>query len=212
MSAEASNVIDAGRGQATRREHILDAAETCFIRNGFHRTTMMDLAKAAAMSAGNFYRYFSSKEAIVLGLAERDRERGASMLGELEKGGDRRAAFFGILEQYFSGLTREAAVLRLDIWSEATRNPAIAAMTERSEAEARAWFIETFAALATAPDCDPPALYAFVSRLLKGVIVDRALTPDFEPAPAIAQLLLLIDAGLAGRLLPSSDTSGTPSR
>ncbi|WP_147079530.1 TetR/AcrR family transcriptional regulator [Methylobacterium haplocladii] len=212
MSAAVGNVIDAGRGQAARREHILDAAETCFIRNGFHRTTMLDLAKAAAMSAGNFYRYFSSKEAIVLGLAERDRERGAAMLGELQKSGDRRAAFLGVLTQYVSALTREAAVLRLDIWSEATRNPAIAAMTESSEAEARAWFLDMFEALATSPDCDPPALHILVSRLLKGVIVDRALTPEFDPAPAVAQLLQLLEAGLGGRLPTASDASGTPPR
>ncbi|GEP00338.1 hypothetical protein GCM10007887_38880 [Methylobacterium haplocladii] len=173
---------------------------------------MLDLAKAAAMSAGNFYRYFSSKEAIVLGLAERDRERGAAMLGELQKSGDRRAAFLGVLTQYVSALTREAAVLRLDIWSEATRNPAIAAMTESSEAEARAWFLDMFEALATSPDCDPPALHILVSRLLKGVIVDRALTPEFDPAPAVAQLLQLLEAGLGGRLPTASDASGTPPR
>lgn len=211
MSAGVSTVIDAGRGQAARREHILDAAETCFIRNGFHRTTMLDLAKAATMSAGNFYRYFSSKEAIVLALAERERERGIAMLGELEKSGDRRAAFFGILTRFFLDLTREAAVLRLDIWSEATRNPAIAAMTESSEAETRAWFIDTFEALATSPDCDPPALYAVMNRLLTGIIVDRALTPDFDPVAAVAQMLRLLEAGLGGRLPTSSDTTGTPS-
>jgi hypothetical protein len=118
--------------------------------------------------------------------------------------------FFGLLTQYFTALTREAAVLRLEIWSEATRNPAIAAMTETSEAEARAWFIETFEVLATAPDCDPPALYAVAGRLMKGVIVDRALTPDFDPAPAVAQLLRLIQAGLGGRLPKSSDVPGKP--
>lgn len=172
---------------------------------------MLDLAKAATMSAGNFYRYFSSKEAIVLALAERERERGIAMLGELEKSGDRRAAFFGILTRFFLDLTREAAVLRLDIWSEATRNPAIAAMTESSEAETRAWFIDTFEALATSPDCDPPALYAVMNRLLTGIIVDRALTPDFDPVAAVAQMLRLLEAGLGGRLPTSSDTTGTPS-
>ena len=40
---------------------------------GFHRTTMQDVAREAGMSAGNLYRYFASKEALVSGMIERDR-------------------------------------------------------------------------------------------------------------------------------------------
>jgi AcrR family transcriptional regulator len=200
VSAALGTVIDARSGQAARREHILDAAEACFVRHGFHRTTMQDLAREAAMSPGNVYRYFDSKEALVLGWAERERERGAVLVESLERTGDRRAAFLGVVTQYFTGITREAAVLRLDIWSEATRNPAIAAMTERAEAEARAWFLETLAALATDPACDPLAVYALLDSLMKGLIVNRALIPGFDTAAAAAHLRATIEAGLAGRL------------
>ena len=200
MSARADNIVDVRSGQAARREHILDAAEACFVRNGFHRTTMADLAREAAMSQGNFYRYFESKEALVRGLAEREAARGAVLVAEMERAEDRRGALLGILTHYFASVTREAAVLRVDIWSEATRNPAIAAMTERSEADARAWFTETFAALATSPDCDPEALFDTIAPLLKGVIVTRALLPDHNLSASISQLRALIDAGLAGRL------------
>ena len=47
--------------QAERRARILDAAERCFVRSGFHRTTMQDVAAEAKMSPGNLYRYFPSK-------------------------------------------------------------------------------------------------------------------------------------------------------
>jgi AcrR family transcriptional regulator len=200
MSVVASNVINARSGQTTRREQILDAAEACFVRNGFHRTTMQDLSREAGMTAGNFYHYFRSKEALVLGLAKRERERGALLVERLEQDGDRRAAIFGIFNRYFVAMPRVTAVLRLEIWSEATRNPDIAAMTEESEAETRTWFIETFRALATSPNCDPSALYAIVRPLMKGLIVDRALQTAYDPAGAIEQLCGLIDAGLAGRL------------
>ena len=80
MTAAADGLAEARVGPSARREHILDAAEACFTRNGFHRTTMQDLAREAAMSPGNFYRYFESKEALVLGLVERERERGTLLV------------------------------------------------------------------------------------------------------------------------------------
>ncbi|KMO34447.1 TetR family transcriptional regulator, partial [Methylobacterium tarhaniae] len=43
-----------------RRTRILDAAEACFVRDGFHRATMHDVAAEASMSPGNLYRYFPS--------------------------------------------------------------------------------------------------------------------------------------------------------
>jgi len=57
---------------AERRQLILEAAERAFVRNGFHATTMQGIADEVAMSAGNLYRYFPSKETIVEGLCERD--------------------------------------------------------------------------------------------------------------------------------------------
>ena len=197
---------------SARREHILAAAEACFVRNGFHRTTMQDLAREAAMSPGNFYRYFASKEDLVLGLAEGERARGARLVAELERDGDRRAALLGIITRYFVSITRETAILRVDIWSEATRNPAIAAMTARGEAEARGWFVETFAVLARSPACDPVALYALLGPLMKGIIVDRALLPDYDPAASVARLLALLEAGLDGRLPLAPTASAEPSR
>ncbi|MEA1833369.1 TetR/AcrR family transcriptional regulator [Methylobacterium durans] len=199
MSAAAGTLLDARSSQAARREHILDAAEACFVRNGFHRTTMQDLAREAAMSPGNFYRYFQSKEALVLGLAERERQRGMALVEAMERAGDRHGALIGIIERYFLAITRETAILRVDIWSEATRNPDIAAMVTRGEAEARAWFVETLAALATGPGRDAAALYEAMNPLMKGIIVNRAVTDDYDPAPAVAHLLALIETGLAGR-------------
>ena len=59
--------------QSDRRAEILDAARICFARSGFHQTSMQEVCAEAGMSPGNLYRYFRSKEAIIAGIAERDR-------------------------------------------------------------------------------------------------------------------------------------------
>jgi AcrR family transcriptional regulator len=205
VTVAADRRAEARGDPSARRAHILDAAEACFARNGFHRTTMQDLAREAAMSPGNFYRYFESKEALVVGLVERERERGTLLVAEMEGSGNRRGALLSIIARYFVSITREAAILRVEIWSESTRNPAIAALTARTEAETRDWFVTTFAALATHAACDPEALYALLAPLMRGIVVGRAALPDFDVTAAVAQLHALLDAGLDGRLPHAPD-------
>lgn len=52
-----------------RRAEIVAAARRCFSRDGFHQTSMPDIAKEAGVSVGAPYRYFSGKEEIILELA-----------------------------------------------------------------------------------------------------------------------------------------------
>ena len=49
---------------------ILDKAVDRFIRYGFGKTTMVEIAKDCGMSAGNLYRYFESKFDIGVGVAQ----------------------------------------------------------------------------------------------------------------------------------------------
>ncbi|GAA4079330.1 TetR/AcrR family transcriptional regulator [Actinomadura miaoliensis] len=60
-----------------RRRQILDAARACFIRKGFHETSMQDIFAEADLSAGAVYRYFKSKTEIVEAIAS----EAISMLG-----------------------------------------------------------------------------------------------------------------------------------
>ena len=51
----------------------------CFARSGFHKASMQDICAEAGMSAGNLYRYFRSKEAIIAAIAEAERVRNAAL-------------------------------------------------------------------------------------------------------------------------------------
>ncbi|MEA5365508.1 helix-turn-helix domain-containing protein [Amycolatopsis sp., V23-08] len=55
--------------RAANRSQIVAAARRCFSRDGFHQTSMPDIAAEAGVSVGAPYRYFASKEAIILEIA-----------------------------------------------------------------------------------------------------------------------------------------------
>ena len=83
-----------------RREHILDAAQICFARSGFHRTTMQDICKEAVVSPGALYVYFGSKEDLIAGIVERDRAKLAGELAALAEAPDLLAALSKLGEHY----------------------------------------------------------------------------------------------------------------
>ena len=48
----------------SRKEKIEEAARELFIKQGFHATSMRDIAKGAGVSLGNLYNYYETKDAI----------------------------------------------------------------------------------------------------------------------------------------------------
>jgi len=185
-----------------RRPQILDAAESCFTRSGFHRTTMQDVAGEAGMVPGNLYRYFSSKDALILALIERDRAEIAADFAALGGTGDLMGAFRTLGHRHFIEKPREKAVLTLEIWSEAARNAAIAEVMEGVQAEVRRGIIavcEKARIKGDIPDqVDLDAVARLILTLSDGLIRRKALDPDFESETEVATLLNLIGAVLCG--------------
>jgi AcrR family transcriptional regulator len=60
--------ITAVRREANRAQ-IVAAARRCFSRDGFHQTSMPDIAAEAGLSVGASYRYFAAKEDLILQIA-----------------------------------------------------------------------------------------------------------------------------------------------
>lgn len=62
MAKVTFTIHKAGKHQRhSRRNQILDAAQRCFKKQGFHKTTLRDIAQEFGMSAGHIYNYFSNK-------------------------------------------------------------------------------------------------------------------------------------------------------
>lgn len=110
-----------------QRHRILDAALKCFIEQGFHAATMASLAATAEMSAGLIYRYFESKDAVVLALIERELERRRARIAALHASTDLVEGLLETFRDLQSGDPAKAnAALFLEMSAEATRVPRIA--------------------------------------------------------------------------------------
>jgi AcrR family transcriptional regulator len=189
---------------AERQTRILNAAERCFVRSGFHRTTMQDVAAEAGMSPGNLYRYFDSKDAVVLALAERDRARIGEDFAALSQPGDLLPALRSIARKHFAEEPRERAVLCLEIWAEATRNQSFASMSEAFDRDICdrmcALFLQAQASGAIAPEVDLEALAALIVTIANGLFVRRAVDAKLDAGREVASLMAVIEAAFAGKI------------
>ena len=130
-----------------RRRQVLDAAEVCFRRHGFHAASMAGVAAEAGMSVGHIYRYFENKEAIVAAIVERDLQDAAAQFAQMREApqGVVAAMVDGLDECVDRAANRQASALFLEVMAEAGRNPKIAEMAAAEHGATRQWLMALFA-------------------------------------------------------------------
>ncbi|HSU98802.1 MAG TPA: TetR/AcrR family transcriptional regulator [Roseiarcus sp.] len=192
-----------------RPQRILEAAERAFVRDGFHATTMQHVADEAGMSAGNLYRYFPSKEAIVEGLCELDQVEMARAFAELMADNRQIAQAMRLgLRRHVLAKPPEKARLLIEIWAEAGRNPRVAELTRGIDAEVRAR-VEGLIEAAKLAGVAVPGLDArfgarFFVTFISGLFKRIALEGDFDPEAETPMAIGVLKALLAGALSPDS--------
>ncbi|WP_337824435.1 TetR/AcrR family transcriptional regulator [Amycolatopsis sp. A1MSW2902] len=122
-----------------QRGEILAAARRCFLRDGFHRTSMQDVFTEAGKSAGAVYRYFPKKEDMIVAVAAQNLDDVTGVLrAALARGGERGVGeVMAELLEAVTGLhrDRELASMAVLVWSEAQRNPELAERLAAASAE-----------------------------------------------------------------------------
>lgn len=182
--------------QRARREHILDAAELCFARTGFHRTTMQDICREASVSPGALYVYFSSKEALIAGIVERDRAKLAEQLKDLAAAPDLMAALERLGEHYTVEEPRHKRVLCVEMGAESTRNPAVGEIYRAVDSFCIDSFEQLFARARDegkiAPNTEVRTLAQILQLIGDGLFWRSAIDPAFDAKahiPAISGLI-----------------------
>ena len=137
MTTPAKRRTDPERAQ-NRRNQVLEAAAVCFARSGFHGASMSQISKQAGMSAGHIYNYFDSKDAIILAFVEREGEYVNGMLHDLETRDDPLQSMIDDAPRHISEtLDPQPWHVPLEMYAEASRNPAIAARLRAHEEASR---------------------------------------------------------------------------
>jgi AcrR family transcriptional regulator len=191
--------------QRARREHILDAAERCFSRAGFHATTMQDICREASVSPGALYIYFSSKEALIAGLCERNRAEFQARFSALAEASDFMAALKILGDQYFVEEPRQKQMMCVEMGIESTRNDEVGRIYRSVDSYVNASFEHLFRRLAEdgriAPDLDIPTLAKVFAVLGDGMFWRRAVDPTFD-ANAVMPAIVFTVAKLLNPAAP----------
>lgn len=182
-----------------RRQQILEAAFTCFARDGFTGTTMQAIADEAGLSAGTLYRYFDGKEVLVEALAAWGREQRRKALEGLTEGGGSRSLARSVAEVLrFLALEGAEVAARLDIrlWGEALDHPAVREVVAGELASLRepiaAYLGHERRAGRLRREVDPEAVARAVVSLLAGAELQASFEPGWQPeryAEAVADLI-----------------------
>jgi AcrR family transcriptional regulator len=188
-----------------RRRQILDAARRCFVRNGFHATSMQDVLGEANLSAGAVYRYFRGKDEIIAAIAS---EAVAEIAGALNTALDASdpppldevlgAAFLAIRRV---DAEQGVAKLAVQVWGEAVRSPALAEILKGEIRRVRgslARLVRIYQDRGLmAADVPPEQVARVLVSLLPGFVFQHALLGDVDPEAFRAGLRTLVTTRLA---------------
>ena len=182
--------------QQARRDNILDAALVCFARGGFHTTTMLDICREADVSPGAVYVYFASKEDLIAGLCERDRNEFTERFAVLASAPNFLEALQAIGRHYFVEESPDRPRFVIEMGIESTRNPRIAEIFMSVDKFCCDSFEALFQRLKDegriAPRIDIPTLAKVFNVLGDGMFWRRAIEPGFDAAailPVITELV-----------------------
>jgi AcrR family transcriptional regulator len=182
--------------QRARRENILDAAERSFARSGFHATSMQDICREAGVSPGALYIYFRSKEDLIAGIAERNRQDFQSRFAQLADAADFFAALEAIGRTYFVEDEQERRQICLEIGVESTRSAQIGEIHHSVDAYVMTSFQALFQRMIDEgrikPSHDAAALARIFMIIGDGLFWRSGIDRTFDLAKTIPDLVAVI--------------------
>lgn len=172
---------------------LLAAVRTAFAEKGFDGASMQDLARAAGISVGNFYRYFPSKAAIVDQLIAHDltqvEQDFHAVLAAPDPLQNMRALLRTRLQQHQAG---NDGPLWAEITAAASRKPEIGCACQHMEAAIAGYMTQAFALVTGLPDAETQRRFSAHAALIVMLVKSAAMmAPQQGPARDDLNALIL---------------------
>jgi len=174
------------RRRAMNRQHLLDAAAIVFARNGFHGSTLDEVAATAGFSKGAVYSNFKSKDDLFLVLFHERVDRQFAVVSEaLETGSHLQAEQFPRIRQILRSDASPWDDSFVTLWLEfvlyARRNPdaqkKLAASAQRARAQVQALIEHEYEVVGVTPKYPAADLAEIGMALFNGLGLDRLIDP-----------------------------------
>jgi AcrR family transcriptional regulator len=183
-----------------RSNEILQSIRGMFAEKGFDGASMQDLARAAGMSVGNFYRYFPSKAAIVEAIVNRDLNEVEKDFSDVMEASDMLAAIRRKLhERIESEMCSDDGPLWAEMTAAAFRKPELAEATQRMERTVTRFLLTVFAKVSGLPEQEAAMKFsahaAFIMLLMKSSACSFKM-PDADQIALKGLILRTLDGVL----------------
>jgi AcrR family transcriptional regulator len=175
---------------------ILGSIRQAFAEKGFDGASMQDLARAAGMSVGNFYRYFPSKAAIVQAMCGYDLAEIQGEFAEIQSSDQPMAALRERILMHFGDEGIKDGQLWAEITAAAMRKPEIGAASMQMEERISGFLCAIFARVTHRSEAEALQRYEGQCQLLVMLVKAMAMrTAQFGPAkPSLeAQVVAFVD-------------------
>jgi AcrR family transcriptional regulator len=171
-----------------RKRQILTAANRCFARLGLHNATMQDVIRESGLSAGAIYNHFSSKEDIIVAIADSRHRAEAEVCRNIEDMADAHAAVAYMGQAFFWHLRDpdqdEERRVGVQLWAEALNNERLLKVSLEGLAEPLRVLIALIDALKKAgeipAEIETEGLARVMIALFQGFVLQKSREPDLD--------------------------------
>jgi AcrR family transcriptional regulator len=176
-----------------RTADILTLVRTAFAEKGFDGASMQDLARAAGMSVGNFYRYFPSKSAIVDALIANDLSEMERDFAEIQSA---TRPFDGLRQQLHIRVCEKNSCADGQIWCEiaavARRKPEIGLAALHMESTVAHYLLKVFAIETGLAEAEAIKRFSSQAAFIVMLVKSAKMQPETDAASRDALNTLII--------------------